>query len=234
MSYSRLANRLPRFLRQQVLYFETRIEQAVQEFAASLEHGARLLDAGAGETRYRPLFPLQRYIAVDLAVGDATWNYGSLDAVADLVRLPFRDQSFDAAIHLVTLEHLSEPACALAELARVLRPGARVLMVVPQDWEVHQPPHDYFRYTRFGLEYLLRKAGFEIVQMEAAGGYFRLMSRRILNGLQFFARRFRWLFFPLAALVAAPVALAAPALDLLDRERNFTLGYLCTARKPSL
>lgn len=233
MRYSGPAYRLPAFLRDYILHFEGEIERAVASFAATLPEGARVLDAGAGEARHRRHFTRQRYCAVDLAVGDATWNYGKLDAVADLTALPFRAAAFRASIHIVTLEHLPEPACALAELARVLAPGSPVLLAVPQEWELHQAPHDYFRYTRYGLAYLLDRAGFEITRLEPAGGYFRLLARRLLNGLQFFAGGLRWLLFLPAALLLAPPALVFPLLDGLDRKRDFTLGYVCYARKRS-
>lgn len=233
MTYTRLADRLPAFLRHHILHFEAEIERAVADFAAVLPAGTRVLDAGAGESRHRVRFARQRYFGVDLAVGDAGWDYRGLDAQADLTALPFRDAAFDAAIHIVTIEHLSEPTCALRELARVLTTGGRVLIVAPQDWEVHQAPHDYFRYTRYGLAYLLEKSGFEAIEIAAVGGYFRLLARRLLNGLQFFSGGPRWvLFLPAALLLGAP-ALLLPAFDPLDRARNFTLGYVCTARKRS-
>ena len=63
------------------------------------------------------------------------------------------------------------------------------------------------------------------------GGYFRLLSRRLLNGLQFFTGGARWIgFVPAAVLLGLP-AMALPLFDFLDRDRNFTLGYVCTAHK---
>jgi hypothetical protein len=93
--------------------------------------------------------------------------------------------------------------------------------VVPHEWEEHQQPHDYYRYTRFGAEYLLQKAGFRDIVVQPVGGYFRLMSRRLLGGLQFS----KWM------ILLAPVALALPLLDSIDKQRNFTLGFICSARK---
>ena len=231
MKYSGLAYRLPRPLRRHILHFEVEIADAVEAFARGLPAGARVLDAGAGEGQYAHHFARQRYYGVDLAVGDAAWDYGRLDAVADLGALPFRDGAFDAALHIVTIEHLREPACALTEIARTLAPGGILLVAAPHEWEVHQAPHDNFRYTRYGLQHLLEKSGFEIREMHAAGGYFRLLARRLLNGLQFFTGGIRWLLFLPAALVLVPPALILPLLDRLDRDRNFTLGYICTARR---
>jgi len=227
MRYGSLQRLLPRFARNYVLHFETSIERAVSEFADTLPHQARVLDAGAGESKYARFFRNQRYCGVDTAVGNAKWDYSGLDAVADLAALPFADESFDACLNVVTLEHVRDPARALKEIARIMQRGGRLLLVVPQDWEVHQAPHDYFRFTRYGVRYLLESAGFTDIDAQPAGGFFRLLSHRLLNGLQFFPPV---LVLP-AALFLVPPALALPLLDFLDRERNFTLGYICTARR---
>ncbi len=231
MKAAPLAYRLPNFLKRYVLHFEACIEDAVERFARQLPARSRILDAGAGEGRYAAFFAAHRYTAVDLAVGDERWNYGDLDAIADLAALPFETACFDAAINVVTLEHLREPAAALREIARTLAPGAPFLLIAPHEWEVHQAPHDYYRYTRYGLEHLLERAGFGAIEIAPVGGYFRLLSRRLLNGLQFFSGGLRWLLFLPAAGALVPPAMILPLFDFLDRDRNFTLGYICTAKR---
>jgi SAM-dependent methyltransferase len=229
LNYQAIERHLPGFLRRHILHFESAIDDSLSGFAASLAPEARVLDAGAGERVHQKYFLGQDYIAIDLAVGDAAWDYGRLDAIADLTALPFGEASFDACINIVTLEHVREPGCALREIERALKPGGRLLLIIPHEWEVHQSPHDYYRYTRHGVAYLLNQAGFQEFDIQPVGGYFRLISRRLLNGLQFFPGP---LFF-VAALFLAPPALVLPWFDSLDRERNFTLGYICTARKRS-
>ncbi|MBI3207705.1 MAG: class I SAM-dependent methyltransferase [Candidatus Solibacter usitatus] len=218
---------LPRWLDRYLWFFEWAMEDEVRGLAAGLPASARVLDAGAGEGRYKRFFSHAAYTGIDLAVGDAQWDYSNLDLLGDLARLPFRDASFDACLNIVTLEHVREPLAVLCELHRVLRSGGRLLLVVPQDWEVHQMPHDYFRYTRFGVRHLMEHAGFTVEHVQAGGGYFRLMGRRMLNGLQFFA----WPWKLLAAVFLLPAGFLFPLLDALDQDRNFTLGYICTARK---
>ena len=138
MSYSAIADRLPGFLRRHILHFEASIEDALAEFAQGVRAGDRVLDAGAGEGRHSKYFPAARYCGVDLAVGDAGWNYGGLDAIADLEALPFRDGAFAACINIVTLEHVCRPHRVLRELALALRPGGRMLLhtIVQTDWNV--------------------------------------------------------------------------------------------------
>lgn len=229
MRYAALRRLLPRRLLRHILHFEALIDDAVAAFAASLPLAARVLDAGAGESRHAACFPRQRYYGVDLALGDPSWDYSRLDAIADLSALPFRDASFAACLNIVTLEHVRRPEAVLRELARVLEPGGRLLLVVPHAWEVHQAPHDYFRYTRYGVRHLVESAGLDPTEITPMGGYFRFLSRQLLNGLQFFPG----IWFLAGAVLLAPPALALPALDFLDRDRNFTLGYICTAQKPS-
>ncbi len=208
---------------------ETVIGQAVDELALATASGARVLDAGCGEGAYVGRFPNARVVGVDLAVGDSSWDYTGLNVRADLARLPFADRSFDSCINIVTLEHVPEPRAVLTELSRVLKRNGRILIVAPQLWEVHQAPHDYFRFTRYGLEHLLSQAGFEAISIEPIGGFFTLLARRLANSLNFFQGGARWLLFPFVALVALPPALVLPSLDFLDRKKDFTLAWKCEA-----
>jgi len=50
---------------------------------------------------------------------------------ADAQRLPFRDETFDAATSLAVLQLIPNPATTLSEIARVLKPGGRVAVMVP-------------------------------------------------------------------------------------------------------
>ncbi len=232
MTPTRLLARAPRPVRRWALHFECSIEDAVAKFSRSLPGNSLVLDAGAGEGQYAECFRQHRYLGADLALGDARWNYSKLDVIADLNALPFGTGSFDAALNVVTLEHLRDPGVALREIARVLRPGGRLLLVAPLEWEEHQQPNDFYRYTRFGLELLLSRGGFHDLALQPVGGYFRLLSRRLLNGLQFFMKGPRWLLFLPFAAVFIPLSLVLPLFEGLDPDRHFTLGYICTARKP--
>jgi SAM-dependent methyltransferase len=227
MRYQTARRLLPAALVRWVYHFESAIERELERFSSGVPQGALLLDAGAGEGAHRRLFPQARYVGADLGVGDSGWDYSGISVMCDLAALPLAAYSFDAAINVVTLEHLREPARALAEIARVLKCGAPLLVIAPHEWEVHQAPHDYYRYTRHGLEWLLAQAGFHDVEIRPVGGFFRLLARRLLNALAFFPAWAK----PAAALFFVPPGLLLPLLDPLDKRRDFTLGYTCLARK---
>ena len=53
--------------------------------------------------------------------------------VADLTRLPFADASFDCVTCGYVLEHLPDPGVGLAELSRVMMPGAKMLLLTTED-----------------------------------------------------------------------------------------------------
>jgi SAM-dependent methyltransferase len=208
--------------------FEAALRQFVTGISAATPACARVLDAGAGECRFKPAFAHARYIGVDLAQGDPAWNYSSLDAVARLEELPFRDASFDRVIAIVVLEHTPEPGRAIQEFRRVLSDGGTVHLVVPHLWEEHQCPHDHFRFTSNGIRYLLEKGGFRVLRIEPVGGFFWMLGRRLMAVLAFAQQGWRWIFFPvLAPIFGLLLPLCCYYLDSLDDDRAFTLGFIC-------
>jgi SAM-dependent methyltransferase len=227
VKYEQFGGWIPAPLERHIKHFEAAICDAVREFADSLPERSLVLDAGAGEGSYAHLFKRQRYVALDLGIGDETWDYSKLDVLGDLSALPFPDRSFDAALNIVTLEHVKEPARVICELSRVLKAGGKLVLVAPHEWEEHQEPHDYYRYTRYGLKHLLSQAGFKNVLINPVGGIFRLLQRRLLSATFVLPTPLNVLFL---AIVFVP-AMIVPALDVFDKRRNFTLGYICTAHK---
>jgi len=227
--YDRLRDLMPAPLRRWVQHYEASIEDALNAFARDLPDGSRVLDAGAGEGQYKHYFARHRYCGLDLAIGDRTWNYAQLDVLGDLAALPLRDAVFDACISIVTLEHVPRPQKVMCEMARTLAPGGRILIVTPFEWEEHQQPNDYFRYTQFTLNLLMEQAGLTDIVISPVGGMFRLLSRRLFNALQFFPGP----LMLVAAIFFVPPALVFPLFEPLDRQKNFTLGYICSARKSS-
>src|SRR5512139_720239 len=88
---------LPRWLRERIEVNLRAQHEMLAAARARTPATARVLDAGAGEGRFKHFFAHARYTGIDMAVGDAAWNYAGLDALGDLSRLPFRDNAFDVA-----------------------------------------------------------------------------------------------------------------------------------------
>lgn len=236
-------DRLPAPIRERLEINTVLMKRLLADAAASVPSDSLVLDAGAGEGRFKSLFAHTRYVGVDLAVGDATWDYSGLSALNELQQLCFADNTFDVAVCTVVLEHVSEPEQVLREIQRVLKPGGMLLLVAPQSWHEHQIPHDFYRYTSYGLTYLLTKAGLHVEQMTPLGGYFLYLAFQVQLLPYWVFSRNRWdrRLGPLAApLKAAGIALFEVALplllqqlDCLDRIQEATLGHFCVARKPA-
>jgi SAM-dependent methyltransferase len=223
---------LPKFVLRALDPFEELVSERLAAFSKQITENSLVLDAGAGECRYAPLFKAHRYIALDSSVGDETWDYSGLDVVGDLEQIPAPTGVFDAVISVVVLEHTRKPQQVVEEMARVTRPQGKLFLVVPNQWEVHQPPNDFFRFTHYGVTHLLTVSGFRVLKIEPIGGYFWLMSRRCVNGLSFFQSGLRWpLFFVLAPVFGLLLPVLLYFADGLDRKRDFTLGYICIGEK---
>ena len=208
--------------------FEAATRRFVVNVGSTTPAGARVLDAGAGECRFKPAFSHAKYVGVDFAQGDSGWDYSRLDAVAMLEALPFRDSSFDRVISIVVLEHSALPGRAIEEFRRVLSAEGTVHLVVPLLWEEHQRPHDYFRFTSNGIRHLMESAGFRVLRIEPVGGFFWMLGRRLMAVLAFAQKGWRWIFFPvLAPVLGLLLPLCCYYLDLLDGDRAFTLGFIC-------
>ena len=234
--YRKVFDRLPRSLRRRIDPLEFSIESFVRS-AAKAPKGAFVLDAGAGESRFAGFFRDHRYLALDSGIGDGSWDYSQLHLCGDLTAIPLRPQSVDVVLNTQVLEHVPDPGLVLAELNRVLKEGGFLYLTAPQGWPEHQQPHDYFRFTRWGLEHLLTEAGFSQIKIQPQGGYFHYLGHRLtyIPRVLFGGRRgvVRGLLLPLELIAVGLFCFLAPLLcfylDRFDRVREFTLGYQCIA-----
>jgi SAM-dependent methyltransferase len=211
---------------------EAIIDGEVRYAADHLGPGQTVLDAGAGEARHRNFFTRGLYVAIDAGSGDPGWDYSKLDIRGDLENIPLRDGTVDRILCMVVLEHTRDPHRTLAEFGRVLKQGGALHMVVPFLWEEHQAPHDYFRFTRYGVRHLFDGLPFRVEVLSPMGGFFRVCARRCVNLLSFFQRGWRWpLFVLLSPFFGFLFPVVLHFLDGLDDSREFSLGFQIRATK---
>lgn len=140
---------------------------------------------------------------------------------------------YDTVLSFEVLEHLPHPPAAVREMARVLKPGGRLLISVPHLSRLHEEPHDYFRFTSHGIRTLMRDAELEIESVQPTAGLLSFLAHQVstvILGLAWPIPGLRQLTYILNQLLLVWPVLW---LDLaLDRTGIFALGYVAVARKP--
>jgi SAM-dependent methyltransferase len=206
----------------------------VREAARSLPPGSRVADVGAGDAPYRELFDGHDYVTIDWAesVHDLPEGPG---IVADASAIPVADDTFDAVVLTQVLEHVPEPVAVLRELQRILVPGGRLFLTAPFAWEEHEIPHDYARYTRYGLRHLAERAGFAEIELEARNDCFTTLAQLVRNAAWTMGRAEDGLDAERhqAQLLLEQLAAQLARLAPLDSQWIFPLGYTMSARKPA-
>jgi SAM-dependent methyltransferase len=174
-----------------------------------------------------------RYVGIDWS---NTPHELRADIAADLNRvLPVRDEVADCVVSFQVIEHLAEPGMMLNEAWRILKHDGLLMLSVPFQWWVHEAPWDYQRFTRYGLQYQLEKAGFTKLQIVPLSGFWSMwllklnyQTVRLIRGPRPVRLALRTLLVPFWWLAQV----SAPVLDKYWKEENETLGYFVTARKP--
>ena len=194
-----------------------------------------LLDLGCGKVpfyeAYRPL--ISNCTCVDWP-GSPHGNL-HVDQFCDLSKtLPFNDGTFDTVISSDVIEHLPDPMLAFKEMARVLRPGGKLILNTPFLYMLHEVPHDYYRHTRYSIDRLSTEAGMEVLELRELGGVADVLgdlSAKVVGLIPHVGP-------PLAAIWQR-IFITLAKTNVYQRVRRasasrFPLGYFVVARKNAM
>lgn len=192
----------------------------------------RLLDVGCGK------MPFRRYIE------DQVETYDGLDIERRSPKTRFLADShdmgviptgsYDTIISVSALEHMARPWIALREMRRVCRPGGAVVVCVPFLSRLHEEPHDYFRFSQYGLASLGQWAGLRVEQTQPVGGLFCMLGHQISTIVLSVGWIFpfvRWIIFGLNFLL---MVWPCVMLDrLLRTHSKFPMNVIAVFRAPA-
>jgi SAM-dependent methyltransferase len=169
--------------------------------------GLRLLDVGCGDRPYEPLFAdAAEIVGFDLPGNEFADLHGQIDA------LPVEDAAFDVVLCVQVLEHVPDPASAVRELRRVVRPGGRVLASTHGVYPYHPVPEDYWRWTHTGLERLFAdSASWSSITVTPACGTAATLSMLVAHFVDLWFKRAH--VRPLGRPLVAGLNIAGELLD---------------------
>ncbi len=111
-----------------------------------------VLDVGAGNVEtnhsYTKFFPNRYTVDID--------PEREPDLVGDIHNLSLDNNSYDVVLCTEVLEHCHTPQKAIDELMRVLKPGGILILTTRFVYPLHDIPHDYYRFTKYGLKHLFK------------------------------------------------------------------------------
>lgn len=187
-------------------------------FARTFEGNGFFLAVGGGPSRAHARH-------VNLNIGP----FPNVDVVGDAHSLPYQSDSDDAIYCEAVLEHLARPTVAVAEMYRVLRPGALIFASTPFLQPYHGYPHHYQGFTLTGHQELFRHAGFTVEEAGVHVGPMYTVVITVHTALRTYVGRIPALLWGVFAALLRPVDL------LLNRREDAhvlaSTTYL-VARKP--
>lgn len=164
-----------------IYYIRTSIFEALKKSLNLFSDN--LLDIGCGKMPYKNHIlknsKVSNYIGLDI---ENALEYDAAikpDFTWDGKTMPFESNSFECAFGTEVLEHCPEPEMVLKEVFRVLKPEGIFFFTVPFLWNLHEVPHDEYRYTPFSLERHLKNAGFKAIEIKATGGWHASMAQML-------------------------------------------------------
>ncbi len=205
------------------------LEDAVHQYAQG-----DVLDIGCGNKPYRCFFEgkITSYSGCDIMQS----SEGLVDIICPATEIPVADGTKDTVFSTQVIEHVADHRKLLSEAHRILKPGGYVIISAPMAWEHHEVPYDFFRFTKYGFEWLLTEQGFTDIVVTPNGGKWALVGQLMLNSIRsslekktikrqilsglYFGLRIKWIINVLFSY-----------LDKADKDYSSTLNFVVVAKK---
>lgn len=185
-----------------------------------------VLDVGCYQAPWRAQLGdrVTRWVGLDLPL-----YYGqtpAADVFADCRHLPIREGTIDVVVCTRMLDNVDEPVTVFRESLRVLKPRGILVLSAHQYGPIYNVPRNYWRFTRYGLELLARRAGFGAIDVRLLGGTCAVFASLVQFHLPAVIGRTR-----VTRAIAALVEAALLALDeKTARERDPWAGSSSAGR----
>jgi len=236
-------NRLNQIFRANIANRENWVKRQLEEISP----GMKILDVGCGGQPYRKycghlVYKMHDFGQLDPSSQIIEGEYGQLDYVSDISHIPEKDCCFDVVLNTEVLEHVPDPVGAVKEMARLLKPGGKLILTAPLGSFLHQKPyHFYGGFTPYWYETYFAETGFVNIKVEPNGGFFLFFGQecqrvtRILFRGRSWRSPLRYLLLPFEVISMGLFTILAPLLcyflDFVFPTADCTIGYHVVAEK---
>ncbi|MGF6174361.1 class I SAM-dependent methyltransferase [Ensifer sp. 4252] len=158
---------------------------ALADFTRAIPEGSRVLNIGSGgevmDLIRTHLHPQATVFSTDID------PLRKPDFVDDITDTKLEAGSFDYVICAEVMEHVTEPFKASENIHKVLKADGKAFISAPFQYPLHDAPHDYFRFTEFGLANLFKN--FKSAEVKPRGTWGTAILLLILRSLWFRNKR---------------------------------------------
>lgn len=139
----------------------------------------KVLDVGCGNKPYQSLFDNKctEYKGCDIVQS----SEDCVDIICPATSIPIEDNSFDTIFCTQVIEHVEDHNKLLSEVYRLLKPNGHIILSGPMYWHLHEEPHDFFRFTKYGFKFIFEKQGFQIKETLANGGKWATFGQMVIH-----------------------------------------------------
>lgn len=210
-----------------------------------LPAGTKLLDAGAGEGRYKKFCGHLQYTSQDFGQydgkGDGTglhsgsWNNSHTDIISDITSIPVSDASYDAILCTEVLEHVPYPDIAIKEFSRILKSGGKLILTSPFNSLTHMAPfHFSTGFSKYWYEKVASDTNMIIELCTANGNYFDVVLQELSRVPSMIQKHSKLgVLAYMSYLFIVPCVGIIYLLSKLTRDTEYiaTFGFMIVARK---
>jgi SAM-dependent methyltransferase len=203
---------------------DEQLDRLLKQYAKGI-----LADIGCGEKPYSELTRELVISHIGVDHNETFHDHSKIDVFATAYDTTLNDASVDTILCTAVLEHLERPGDAIREMYRILKPGGYVILSAPLFWHLHEEPRDFYRYTKYGLDFLFTNAGFEIKEVIPLSGFIVTFCQELCYFLEHLKQR---PFSRLISFIQFNIQWLAYILRKWDKTNDFTWMYLVVGRKP--
>jgi len=187
-----------------------------------------VLDAGAGRLALKFLLTKKAgvYYSIDRYIARK-----DLSSAGDLNNLPLKEKIFDTIVCLQVIEHTPTPEIVIKNMAASLKNKGILILSAPHLAYLHGEPEDYYRYTKYGLVYMLEKQGLRVLDISAAGSIFSFLFTPISDFILSYTYGIPVLFRLAFFLNSIGIQIISKLDLLLFKDSVMPLNYVVAAQK---